>query len=365
MTSWNRWTAALALAALCGAPLFAADAEKKTTPAFGVLHSPAQDVAKSQAQEWLKSTGKTDDATQKAFDAVWAADRPVLDKVADTLSLGVPDAAKVLADARNPEAAAPMENPSLIADTKMAPYFRANFALAYAKALSTRRVHEQVLEALKSVKPEQTVDPATYYFVKAVSEHALMQKDNALDSIDHLLADVSDSPERYRTVGALMVFDMLQWKDKGLDSIARKMNAIKDRLDLARGGEKTQKLQKDVVFRLDEIIKEIENQQKQQGQGQGQGNSGNCPPGSGQQQQPNDNTQASKPQDDSLGGNGRGEGKIDMRKLNDVASKWGKLPEKERADAMKELTRDLSPDLRDTVEKFFKELSARSVADNK
>ena len=57
-----------------------------------------------------------------------------------------------------------------------------------------------------------------------------------------------------------MHFDMVSWQDKDLSAIARKMDNIQRRLDLARGGKKTQKLQKEVLARLDEIIKELENQ---------------------------------------------------------------------------------------------------------
>jgi len=366
MTSWMRRTAALSLAAaLCGGPLLAAEIDKKPTPAFGLLQATAPDAAKAQSLEWLKAAGKTDDATMKAFDAVWASDRPTLDKVADTFRLGNPDAAKLLADAANPAAAAPLEAPALVTDEKLPAFFRANFALIYAKALSLRHVHEQVLETLNPFKAEQTVDPASFFFTKAVSEHALILKDQALESIDHLLGDVSDTPERYRTVGALMVFDMMGWKDGAqdlasrLDPLTRKMKAIKDRLDLSRGGEKTQKMEKDVVFRLDEVIKEMENQQKSKGQGQSQ-NSGNCPPGGDKPgDKPNDNVTASRPQDDSLGGNGKGAGQIDMKKVNDNKETWGKKSPKERAEAMRDMTRDLPPELRDTVERFFKDLSAR------
>jgi hypothetical protein len=369
MTFWMQRTAAVALTvALCGGSLWAADVEKKSTPAFGVLQSATPEAAKAQALEWLKSVGKTDDASVKAFDALWAADRPTLDKLADTFSLGNADAAKLLIDARNPDAAAPLEAPALLSDEKQSAFFRANFALIYAKALSVRHVHEQVLDSLKGVKAEQTIDPASFFFTKAVSEHALIMKDPALDSIDHLLADVADTPERYRTVGALMVFDMMNWKDGGqdlasrLDPLTRKMKAIKDRLDLSRGGDKTQKMEKDVVFRLDEVIKELEQQQKSQGQGQP--NSGNCPPGGkpGQQTDPNTNTPSSPAGDDYITKIG-GEGKIDMKKLNDNEKNWGKKSPKERADAMRDMTRDLPPELRDTVERFFKELSARAQAD--
>ena len=74
--------------------------------------------------------------------------------------------------------------------------------------------------------------------------------------------DVADAPERYKVMAALMHFEMLGWQNKDLGWISRKMNNIERRLDLARGGPQTQKMQKEVVMRLDELIKELENQQK-------------------------------------------------------------------------------------------------------
>ena len=92
-----------------------------------------------------------------------------------------------------------------------------------------------------------------------------MLRDQADDSIVRLLDDVADAPERYKMVAALMHFDMLTWREKDLGWVARKMDIIQRRLDLARGGKKTQKLQKEVVARLDEMIKQLENQQKGNG----------------------------------------------------------------------------------------------------
>jgi len=57
-----------------------------------------------------------------------------------------------------------------------------------------------------------------------------------------------------------MVYDMLGWQEKDMGSIARKMDNIERRLDLSRGGPTTQEIQKKVVRRLDEMIKELENQ---------------------------------------------------------------------------------------------------------
>ena len=62
-----------------------------------------------------------------------------------------------------------------------------------------------------------------------------------------------------------MLLDMQTWKDKDLGAVARKMDNVERRLELARGGPQTQKLQKEVVARLDELIKELENKAKKGG----------------------------------------------------------------------------------------------------
>jgi len=226
---------------------------------FGNLQAPTQEAARQRAKQWLDSVGKADAATQAKFNAVWDSDRTLLDKVTETFVLGDPRVAALIREARDTSAPAPEKVPAILKDTKVDPYFRSNLALAYARALSNRRVYEEALEALSSVKPEDVVDPSAYLFHKAVAEHALMLKEQADDSVDRLLVDAVDAPERYRMVAALMHFDMLTWKDKDLGWIARKMGVIKDRLDLTRGGKKTQTMQKEVVVRLDEMIKEIEN----------------------------------------------------------------------------------------------------------
>jgi hypothetical protein len=348
--------AALAALLLVGGGLAQADDKAKSSKevaSFGTLRATAPDVARTQAEAWLKEVGKTDAATQKAFAEIWNGDHTVLDKVSDTLCLGDAGAKALLAEARDSRSSAPTDVPSLVKDKKLPAFYRANLALAYAKALSNRRIYEEALEVLDTVKPEQVVDPATFLFHKAVAEHSLTRQREANNSIVRLLDDVTDAPERYKMVAALMVFDMMTWKDKDLGSIARKMDNIERRLDLSRGGPKTQKLQKEVVARLDELIKEKENQQ----QGQGQGNGGNCPSGGQPGSNPNNTTNPSAPQNDSFGGNGSGPGNVDPKRLKELAEVWGKLPEKDRAKAMAELTRDMPPRYREVIEKYFKELA--------
>src|SRR5438552_2694295 len=114
-------------------------AEKTTkTPTLGVLSAPTEAIAREQAAQWLRDAGKTDEASLKAFDALWAEQKPLLDKVAATLALGDADAAKLLADARDRDTPAPLEVPAVLKDTKKPIFYRANLTAAYAKALSNR-----------------------------------------------------------------------------------------------------------------------------------------------------------------------------------------------------------------------------------
>jgi len=232
----------------------------KDTPAFSNLHSLDLKEARAQADAWLKQVGKADPATQKAFADLWNGEGAVLTKVTETICLGDPAAKKLLDEARNPKTSAPSEVPSLVKDRKLPAFYRANLGLAYAKALSNRRVYEEALETLESIKPEQVVDPGAYLFHRAVAEHALMKRNEAAHTIIRLLDDVSDSPARYMSLLKLMIVDMAGWQEKDLGAIARKMDNIERRLDLSRGGPKTQKIQKDVIARLDELIKEKEQQ---------------------------------------------------------------------------------------------------------
>jgi hypothetical protein len=264
----GRWLAVLVGVALCaqGSQTALANEGKKATTRFATLEGMPSTAARANALAWLKDAVKGDAAKLAQFDALWKQeDRPVIDRLADTFALGSPEAAKLLREARDPLSPAPTAVPAVLKDKKLPEFFRANLALAYAKALSTRRVHEEALEALKLFRPEQVVDPAGYLFHRAVCEHSLLLKADAAKTVNRLLSQALDSPERYKTVGALMLLDMQTWKDKDLGAVARKMGHVERRLELARGGPQTQKAQKEIVSRLDELIKELENKAKKQG----------------------------------------------------------------------------------------------------
>jgi hypothetical protein len=264
--SARKWlTAAAAVAGLwLGLSPPGGAAEPKAELTFGSLRAATPEQAKAQAEAWLKKVGKFD---QAAFDKVWAQpEASVLDRTLASLALGSDEAKKVLDLAKNAPADAPKDVPAIVLDKKQDPYFRANLALGFARGLTNGRVYEESLAALTlpGVKAEATVDPAAYLFHRAVAEHALIKKDDAVRTIVRLVDDVSDAPDRYKMLATIMFLDLGNWKkdEKDLANIRRLMDNSERRLSQSRGGKVTQDIQKKIVFRLDELIKEKENQAK-------------------------------------------------------------------------------------------------------
>jgi len=64
------------------------------------------------------------------------------------------------------------------------------------------------------------------------------------------------------------------------------------------------------------------------------------------------------PMKDSRIGGLSGPGNVDPKRLEKVAKDWGNMPEKERAKAMQELTRDMPPKYREVIESYFRKLAA-------
>ncbi|VTT96605.1 Hypothetical conserved protein OS=uncultured planctomycete GN=HGMM_F01A04C09 PE=4 SV=1 [Gemmataceae bacterium] len=347
-------------AAVDAAPAFAADpAAKQPMFGFSTLRAATPEAAKAKVEAWLKSVDKFDKA---AFDKVWADEgRTVLDRTADSLALGNTEAAVILANVRKPDAPAPTEIPGLLKDASQDAFFRTNVVVAFAKAAASKKVYEEALEALNSVTtPEAAVDPAAFYFFKAVSEHATMRKEPATGSIVKLLDDVADAPDRYKMVATLMFFEMQNWSPdpKALSNIERLMDNSGRRLELARAGEKTQDIQKKIVFRLDELIKELENKNKP---GDGPPNGGNCPgggpPGGPPGSSPGNQNNPTQNAADSMIMGGSGKGTVDEKQLRQIAEQWGGLPPEKRAKIVEDITRDQPQKYKQMIDEYFKSLN--------
>jgi hypothetical protein len=350
-------------------------AQPTKTPGFGALDVLTAEAAKTKLAAWLKDVGKSDAATTDKLNAIWKdQSRSILDRVADSLALGDPVAAKLMLEARDPGAPAPVVLPSVFKDEKRSAFFRANLGLVYARALVNRRVYEEALDTLSQFGADQSADPAAYLFHRAVCEHALQRKSEATKSITRLLEEGSSiAPERYKTVATLMLLDMHTWKNKDLGDIARKMENIERRLEIARGGPETQRQQREVLNRLDEIIKKLENQNKQKkkpGDGPpkpGDGppmpgdGEGECPdggqPGEGKSGPPKGTNPSKNPATDSANAGGNSSGVVETGAFKKLVSDWGRLPPAEQRRALQQLTQGMSPRHREAIINYFQNLT--------
>ena len=319
---------------------------------FGQLRSMDPLQARARTEELLAAAGSQ--VAKAQVDAIWNnTQQPLADRVTDTLALGIPEVAALMARARG-IGSLPEGLPAWLKDDKQPAFARGAVALAAARALSLRGVHDETLEMLKLVRPEVSIDPGTQLFLKAVAEHGLVKGLDAQATLDRMLADVADLSERHRAVGTLMVAEISRWKDKDLGWISRKMGQIHHRLEIERGGRKTRDMQKEVVVRIDEMIKEMENQQKQASAS----NEGNCPDGGPQDGQGNGGgAQPSTPMEESKPAGGSGQGDVDTKKAKEIADVWGKLPDRERAQAMRDLASRAPAKYREPLELYFKRLN--------
>jgi hypothetical protein len=348
------------------------------TKSFGGLDTLSADEAKTKLAAWLKEVGKSDAMTLQRLDAIWKQkDRTTLDRIGESFALGDETANKLMLEARDSGAPAPIIVPGVFKDEKRSAFYRANLALMYARSLTNRRVYEEALDTLKLFTPEQVADPASYLFHRAVCEHAMNKKTEATRSIRRLLDEaVTLAPERYKTVAGLMLVDMFTWKDKDLGDIARKMENIERRLDIARGGPETQRQQREVLNRLDELIKKLENQsknKKKSGDGPpkdgkpGDGQGDQCPdgstPGQGNQPGPPMGTPPpSSPAQDSAQPPGTGNtGAVDQAKFKRLVADWGRLPPRERERALQELTQGMAPRHAQVIHNYFRNLTDPSL----
>jgi hypothetical protein len=203
-------------------------------------------------------------------------------------------------------------------------------------------LYDEALPVFDLVQIDQSVDPPTAIFHQAVAQSELLMKTEGLATLEKLTKKTEAVPERYATVAELMRFKLAAIKDESLDEVAQRMRDVERRLSLARGGQKTQKKEKEIVTLLDTIIEKME---QSQGGGGGQGNGGNTnQPGGGAQ--------------DSVIKGTTAPGETDDKNLKKQAG-WGALPDAEVAKAKNLLKRDFPENYRRAIEAYFRKAAAR------
>ena len=219
------------------------------------------------------------------------------------------------------------------------PFLRVNVRLFYGRWLTQQRLFDEASVALKDLKPEDVVDPASLLFYQGVAQHWMLDAESGLRSLTRLLERKDELPARYESLATLMIEDLKGLKEESLDHISRRMGDIKRRLELGRAVEKTIEVENGVVESLDKLIKDLEEKQQQQ---QASASSAPITPAS--------------PARDSLPLGGKGRGEV-VKKDIGRGSGWGDLPPRERQEALQGMSKNLPSHYREVIESYFKRLA--------
>lgn len=305
--------------------------------------------ARTKALQWVAERGVTDKALLDAVAKEWVAEEgsltadEVLQRVIRTLVVVDQDVKKTI-DACQEGTPIPAWPRDVVPLTEsMNGFAKQHLRLFVGRFLAQRQLFEEALEVLITVDPQQIVDPASYFFQRAICEHQLLKKADAMKSLGSLLDNTQNVPERYKAVAALMRHDIEQLREASLGEVAKKMSDVERRLNFGRGGEKTQKLEEEIVEALDEIIKKAEQQQQSAGGGGGMGG--------------NQNQSGGAASDSSVKG-ATAPGEVDQKDIGNKAG-WGSLAPKKATEAKNVINRNFPSHYREAIEQYFKKLANR------
>jgi hypothetical protein len=332
------------LLAACSTAGFAAD-ELERRATWSV---PTTAEIKARLDDFLKDKTLSE-ADRLKLDALWPDDAAqvdaaeLLDRLAASLAIVEPRAMEIVAHCQQDSATLPPPRFALLDDAAAPELVRDNLRLLYGRWLAQHHLVDESLEYLKDLKPEKVADPVSLLFYQAVGHHRLLAKEPCLKAVSQLLENESQLPKRYVTLAKLMEADIKPLKVDSLDEIARLMDDIRRRLELARAGKVVRDEEEKVIAKLEKMIEELEQQQQQQQQS---GNQGGAQP--------------SNPLQDSQAAQMRGAGEVDPKSLGKKDG-WGNLPPKDRQEVLQQIGRELPAHFRETIEEYFKRLAQDGV----
>ncbi|MGC1272877.1 MAG: hypothetical protein WBC44_04160 [Planctomycetaceae bacterium] len=264
--------------------------------------------------------------------------RGVHDLVLQTFAASDPATAEFLAtlDLRNP----PRELPDFapLTEPMKHPFYAANVRAHVARFLVDARMYDEALSLFDEIDLATVVDPATALFYRAVCEHQLLMKNEGLKSIAALLDRTDAVPESYAAVARLMQADLEALEADSLDEVAGLMRDVERRLDLARGGQRVQKREDEIVAKLDEMIKKVEQQMSKSNGGAGSagGNS----------------NRSSNPAGESVVKGSTAPGNVDEKDVRRRGD-WGDLPPREREQAKNEIEKAFPANYSRLINEYF------------
>ena len=344
----NMLSLGICLVILCLAhSLFAAgELERRAT-----WNVPTTAEVKARVDNFLADKN-LDEATRLKIDALWPDEAitldtaELLDRLAASLAVVEPRAQEIVAFCEKDVTTLPPPRFALLDDASAPEFVRENLRLLYGRWLAQHHLVDESLEYLKDLQPEKVADPVSLLFYQAVGHHRLLAKDECLKTVSRLLENESQLPRRYVTLARLMEADIKPLKTDSLDEVARLMEDIRRRLDLARAGKVVRDKEEEVIAKLEKMIEELEQQRQQQQQQQ--------------QQNASRSRQPNNPMDDSQAAELKGPGEVDPKSLGKKDG-WGNLPPKDRQEVMQQIGRELPAHFRETIEEYFKRLAQDGV----
>lgn len=311
------------------------------------LKAPSADAVHAEVFGWPEL--KELDAAKKAeAEARWkkasAANLPLLDRLVATAAVANPRIEKLIELCSAPRRPGAPIDVKWLAQSTLTPALVKNLRLFYARWLAHERLYDDVLEQVRGLAASEVVDPASLLFCQAVGYHQLLEKEPGLRTIDRLLNEVVDVPQRYRSLAMLMRVDLEKLDDKTLDHIARRMEDIRRRLDLGQAGTRVVEVEDGVIKSLDKMIDDLEKQQQQQS---ASSSAGAMRP-----------TQAMP---DSRLSPLKAPGEVDRKNIGSTAG-WGDMPAKQRDEALQQIGKDFPSHYRDAIEQYFRKLAAAAPA---
>ena len=309
---------------------------------------PAEQV-RSRTLDWAASAGLADKAMIETVGKLWAlaeespSPEELHARAVETFRIVSPEAEKLITACQFGTLSPP--DASLLSKGELEPFFAANLRAHVARFLAQSEFYDEALIQFDQIDLSRTIDPASVLFFKAVCQHRLLMKTEGLKTIGQLLNNTTEVPVRFRTVAELMQADLAALEEKSLNEVSRMMSDVERRLRFGRGGEQVQKVEEEIVARLDEIIKKIEEQQG--GGGGGGGGDG-----------PSNSNSSGGPAGDSRVKGSTAPGEVDERDIG-RKSGWGSLPPKEQAKARNLIDRELPPHYRAAIEEYLRKLAKR------
>lgn len=211
---------------------------------------------------------------------------------------------------------------------------------AAASAAFSAGDYEAALTLLKADCPPARVERAN--FMRAVAAYHTLDRKVAEEAARDVVDAFRPPQKRHRVVCQMILDDLSSWEEKGLAATGRRMKEVVGRLGVAKGGAGTQARQKRILDDLDRNIRDLEDADRKRADAQAQAQAPGRPIG------PNDRPSA-PPEG--------GEGKLDEKKLKQMAEVWGTLPPAERAKVVQEYTRELPPKYKPLIEAYLRNLN--------